>query len=357
MRKTKNLLPLICEGVSANKQVCDMNNLFSSCELGVKGAKRYNIGSCINKASSIFATRSQFAEDSVEYKELSDRIMLSQAISQSYIDYRKSGSAFDMPRHWSNQKGVDLLDFEEQHFNSRIVADKKPMFMKNVYEAQSTQQNELYDMLNLKSIALFGITAKELLMMKQEDMTANQRTLVNHFIEQSEFNLCDNSTMSVWERQAETMLKEVKNHNTTKSTGELLKSGVQYDVKLEKQVRELLLTYNKTIKDYVANLANLEKDPDKRKEMKEAFIGEAINELYVDILDVCVDEVVATDVMVTVCYALSKCADVLFELFGEQIYNNVKSRKTHVNTIVSNNDGEYSFKYKKYSIEQVEIQK
>lgn len=357
MRKTKNLLPLICEGVSANKQVCDMNNLFSSCELGVKGAKKYNIGSCINKASSMFATRSQFAEGGAEYKELSDRIMLSQAISQSYIDYRKSGSAFDMPRHWSNRKGVDMLDIEEQDFNYHILADKKPLFMKNIYANQTGKQNDLYDMLNLKSIVLFGITANELLAMKQENMTANQRTLVNHFIEQSEFNLCDNSTMTIWERQAETMLKEVKNHNTTKSTGELLKSGVQYDKGLEKEVRELLLTYNQSVKDYVANLANLEKDRERRNEMKEAFIGEAVDKLYVDILDVCGDEVVATDVMITVCYALSKCADVLFELFGEQIYNNVKSRKTHVNTIVSNNDGEYSFKYKKYSIEQVEIQK
>lgn len=334
-----------------------MDKLFKSSELGVKGSKRYNIGSCINKASSMFATRSQFNSDSEEYKELTDRIMLSQAISQSYIDYRKSGKAFEMPRHWSKRKGVDMLDVEEQDFNSRILADKKPMFMKNVYENQSVKQNELYDMLNLKSIALFGITAQTLLEMKQEDMTANQKALVNHFNEQSKFNLCDNSTMTKWECQAEEMLKEVKNHNTTKSTGELLKSGVAYDSKLEKQVRELLLSYNQSVKDYVANLVNLEKDPDKRKEMKEAFIGEAMNKLYIAILDVCDDAVVATDVMITVCYKLSKCADLLFELFGEQIYENVKSHKNYANIIVANEEGTYTFKFKKYSIEQVEIQK
>lgn len=342
--------------MSANKEVCNIDNLFNSCELGVKGAKKYNIGSCINKASSMFAVRSQYNEDSEEYKELSERIMLSQAISQSYIDYRKSGSAFDMPKHWSSQKGVDLLDIEEQFFNSNIVASKKPMFMKELYVNQSGQQNDLYDMLNLKSISLFGMTAKELLSMKQEDMTANQLALVNHFNDKSLFNLQDNSTMNMWQSQAETMLKEVKNQKVTKSTGELLKANVQYNTAAEKQVRELLLTYNAKVQNYKGNLGNIESDADKRLAMSQAFIGEAKEQLYFDLLDVCDnDVVVATDVMITVCYKLGRCADLLLELFGEQIYNNVKSRKTHVNTIVEDMDGNYTFKYKNYAIKQVEI--
>lgn len=355
VRKTKNLLPLICEGVGSNKQVCNMDNLFSSCELGVKGAKRYNIGSCINKASSIFATRSHFSEDSEEYKELTKRIMLSQAISQSWIDYRKSGLAFKMPKFWNNQKGIDLLDVEEQAFNQSIIADKKPMFMINLYEQQRGQQNDLLDMLNLKSIALFGITAKDLLAMKQEDMTANQRTLVTHFKQQSKFDLCDNSTMSIWESQAEKMLKDVKNLNTTKTTGELLKSGVDYDRKLEKEVRELLLTYNKAIKDYTANLCNIESDGDKRLEMSQAFIGEMKEELYYNIMAICESKEVATDVMVTVCYKLGRSCDLLFELFGELIYNNVKARKNFINVIVEDEEGTYTFKYKKYSVEKVAL--
>ena len=353
VRKTKNLLPLICEGVGSNKQVCNMDNLFSSCELGVKGAKRYNIGSCINKASSIFATRSHFSEDSEEYKELTKRIMLSQAISQSWIDYRKSGLAFKMPKFWNNQKGIDLLDVEEQAFNQSIIADKKPMFMNNLYEQQRGQQNDLLDMLNLKSIALFGLTAEELL--TQEDMTANQRTLVNYFTQQSKFDLCDHSTMSTWECQAEKMLKEVKNLNVTKSTGELLKSGVEYDRKLEKEVRELLLAYNNSIQKYNANLSNIESDKDRRLSMSQAFISDAKEDLYINILKVCGTHDVATDVMITVCYTLSRSCELLFELFGEQIYENVKSRKTHINTIVADENGDYSFKYAKYSIEKVEI--
>lgn len=353
VRKTKNLLPLICEGVGAKKDICDLDNLFNSCELGVKGAKRYNIGSCINKASSIFATRSQFREDSKEYQELTKRIMLSQAISQSWIDYRKSGLAFEMPKHWNNQKGIDLLDVEEQDFNQRILANKKPKFMINLYEQQRGQQNDLLDMLNLKSIALFGITAKDL--MKQEDMTANQRTLVNHFKQQSKFDLCDNSTMSIWESQAEKMLKDVKNLNTTKTTGDLLKSGIDYDRKLEKEVRELLLTYNNSIQQYKANLSNIESDEDRRLAMSQAFISDVKEDLYMNILNACGTHDVATDVMITVCYTLGRSCELLFELFGEQIYKNVKSRKTHINTIVADENGDYSFKYAKYSIEKVEI--
>ncbi|WVR22061.1 MAG: hypothetical protein [Malazfec virus 1] len=334
-----------------------MDILFNSCELGVKAVKKFNIGSCINRASSMFAVRSNFNKESEEYKELTKRIMLSQGISQSYIDYRKNGLAFEMPKHWNNQKAIDLLDVEEQAFNQSIIADKKPMFMKHLYTNQSGEQNDLMDMLNLKSIALWNVTASELLAMKQEDMTANQKALVHHFNLLSKFNFQDNSSMSIWGSQAEKMLKEVKNQNTTKSTGELLKSGVSYDNHLEKEVRELLLTYNNAIQQYNANLCNIESDGDRRIEMTKAFISEAKEELYCNIMDICENDTVATDVMVTVCYKLGRSCDLLFDLFGEQIYENVKSRKTHINTIVADENGDYTFKYAKYSVEKVEILK
>ena len=354
VNKTKDLLPLICEGVSSEKEICNMDNLFMACQLGVKGAKKYNIGSCINKASSMFGVRSQFDKDSEEYKELSKRIMLSQAISQSWIDYRKSGLAFEMPKHWFNPKGLEMLDVEEQGFNETIMANKKPLFMIDRYERDKTKYNELLDIANLKSISLFGITIKQLMAMNPKDMNEDQITLVNMVNDKVIFNLSDRSTMTIWKEQADELLKTVRNDVNT-STKELLKSGNPYDEKLTKQVRELILTHNNKVQQYQANLHNLETDVEKRHEMARLFMVDSKENLFEEVIETCEDIITATDVMVDVCYSLGKSCDLLFELFGEQIYENVKAKKEYINVIVEDEEGDHEYKYKKYKVEKVAI--
>ncbi len=77
--------------------------------------------------------------------------------------------------------------------------------------------------------------------------------------------------------------------------------------------------------------------------------------LFEDVIETCEDIITGTDVMIDVCYSLGKSCDLLFELFGEQIYQNVKQKKEYINVIVKDEEGDHEYKYKRYKVEKVAI--
>ncbi|MCL1951641.1 MAG: hypothetical protein FWF60_02315, partial [Oscillospiraceae bacterium] len=122
-----------------------------------------DIGKITNRITAMFDVRSQFEPGSAEYEELSYRIMCGQHFQQCAIDKTKGIQSSLMPKHWYDRRAADEMDDGElREFNLRIVANKKPYFMRYIYPVLMREYNAHLKNTNGKSVMEFRRRVSEL---------------------------------------------------------------------------------------------------------------------------------------------------------------------------------------------------
>ena len=122
-----------------------------------------DIGKITNRITAMFDLRSQFEPGSAEYKELSYRIMCGQHFQQCAIDKTKGIQSSPMPKHWYDRRAAEEMDDEGlREFNLRIVAGKKPYFMRYIYPNLMRDYNAYVKSTNGKSVMTFRRGVNEL---------------------------------------------------------------------------------------------------------------------------------------------------------------------------------------------------
>lgn len=150
-RKAEKIIPTEADMVQANKL-----------------AFGDEIGSTTNIITSMIEVQSQFQPDSKEYKTLAYRIMCGQHYQQCAIDKAKGIIAKPMPKMWYNRSLCKIHPDDDREtktikeLNLRIVADKKPYFMKYVYPDVMAKYNKYIRDTNNKCIREFKQPVREL---------------------------------------------------------------------------------------------------------------------------------------------------------------------------------------------------
>ena len=102
------------------------------------------IGQTTNWITSMYEVRSKFEPGSLEYETLSYRIRCSEQFQQNCIDKTKGIIAKPMPRYWHDRHVVGRMeDGDDKEFQRRIVADRKPYFMRYIYPDLMKEYNTL----------------------------------------------------------------------------------------------------------------------------------------------------------------------------------------------------------------------
>lgn len=93
------------------------------------------IGKVTNRITGMFDILSKFEPGSKEYETLTYRIIAGQKNAQDTIDRVKGVVCYSMPKYWYQKiKPQDDEELsEEDEFNNRICADRKPYFMIYIY--------------------------------------------------------------------------------------------------------------------------------------------------------------------------------------------------------------------------------
>ena len=143
-----------------------------------------DIGRITNYITSMYDVQAQFDSDSEEYKVLDYRIKCGQKLQQDSIDHAKGIECKPMPRFWYDRMACKLPDnpteddIKWREFNLRIVADRKPYFMRYIYPQLSSTYNKYVKNADIKCVREFGMDVKELMALPESELTEEQKTFI-----------------------------------------------------------------------------------------------------------------------------------------------------------------------------------
>ena len=133
------------------------------------------IGRITNYVTSMYEVASRFGKDSEEYKELQYRIKCGQLIQQDAIDAAKGIVAKPMPVEWHDSFAVSKMeDGDKKDLYRRIVAKRKPYFMRYVYPALAKEYRGYMRRVNAQAVRRFGINVDEMLERDRSELTEDQ---------------------------------------------------------------------------------------------------------------------------------------------------------------------------------------
>ena len=141
------------------------------------------IGRITNYITSMYEVASKYPVDSDEYVELQYRIKCGQLIQQDAIDAAKGIIAKPMPLEWHDSYAVGRMeDGAKKDLYRKIVADRKPYFMKYIYPTLSKQYSDYVRKVNMNALRQFGIGIDELLSLSENDLSEKQKTFIEYYI-------------------------------------------------------------------------------------------------------------------------------------------------------------------------------
>lgn len=135
----------------------------------------------------MFDVQAQYEPGSKEYQALDYRIKCGQLYQQNAIDKTKGIVCRPMPRSWYDFHANKLPDnpteedIKRREFGIRILADKKPYFMRYIYPTLMKDYNTYIKNTSVKCIREFRIGLDELLAMDEGERTERQNEFIRYY--------------------------------------------------------------------------------------------------------------------------------------------------------------------------------
>lgn len=341
----KELPALMCVQRKAQKKiVCEEDAIQSNID-----SFGDDIGKTTNWITSMFDVQAQFDKDSDEYKELDYRIKCGQLFQQNAIDKAKGIIAKPMPKEWHNRHSVNTIeDADKRRFYLKLVADKKPYFMRLIYPALMKQYNTYIKNTNKNAMREFQMSVDELLALPSEELTSRQRDFLRYY--HSRMPVGDNDC--VMNRICRRFENEFDSYLGRHNAGiafdyTIMKSGTAYSKKQYNAILKLYESYNKRLRSY-AVFANYERVDEydtfsRMYEMKTEFIEECTK--------ICQNKFALCDIVLDICYKRSSTKRFAWEICGEEIIHNLLVRNNGEITYPTlDNNGDIFFAGNRFSI-------
>lgn len=282
------------------------------------------IGTTTNHVTAMIERRAGFPKDSDEYKVLSYRIKCGQLYQQNAIDKAKGIIAKSMPRYWHDRSDLKIKDSdtdeerEQKKFNSRIVADKKPYFMKYVYPDLMAEYNKYIKDTNKKCIREFKIGMVDLI--KKSNKTVPEREFVDYY----EKLMPVGTNKCVVNRICWMFEDEFAGYLSSKNKGKvfdfsILKSGVDYSHSHYKKISKIYDEYLHDAQLYNTLIKTERLDKDEQSLRRSLMI----NKFRTECEQICPDESELCDIVIDLTYNTSKSKQFAWDVCGNTIIKNI----------------------------------
>ena len=242
----REALPVICLQNSVAKVVCRIEN-FQESDRQMINSKVENVGTITNRATSIEGVKAKFPIGSKEWLELEYRVQACIMKSQDSIDAAKGiDIPFGFPKSWINYKECKISEndtpeeIERKNFYASIVADKKPLFMTEVYATLKKERDSLRKKENIRCLTRYGRTLDEVL---ENPLTDEEKETVKfyHILNPVDESPC---VMNKIYWMVEKEFKNFKVENIKKEEyADMLKTDRGYPKRLIKELDDLYLDY------------------------------------------------------------------------------------------------------------------
>lgn len=348
--KLKELPALMCVQRKAKKKVVQEQDAIQA-NIDSFGD---DIGKTTNWITSMFDIQAQYERGTTEYDALDYRIKCGQLFQQNSIDKAKGIIAKPMPREWHDRHTVNTIeDAETRRFYLRLVADKKPYFMRLIYPALMKQYNTYIKNTNKNAMREFGMTVDELMEIPDERRTDRQKDFLRYYHSRMPVSNNDCVMNKICRRFEAEFDGYVGRHNAEADFDyTIMKSGAEYSRTQFNAIAKLYDGYNKRLRNY-AVFANCERVDEydtfsRMQEMRAEFEQECAR--------VCPNRFTLCDIVLDICYKKSSTKRFAWEMCGAEIIQNLLSRQDGVISFPTlDADGEIQFCGNRFSVKQTEM--
>lgn len=275
----------------------------------------------------------------------------SQSHWKQWMDCDKSKGIISksMPIEWYQRKPNLIEDEDEEEvkaqkrFNQQIVVDKKPYFFAYVYPSLGKEYRQYLTNANRKALFQFGVSLDELLHKETtQELTSEEQVFLHYYRLQLPLNsnpCVMNQICWKIERAFDGWLP-----NQAKEVPfdyQVLKSGHVYSHSAYSKVKDLYALYVKTIERSKTIHKTFKKQSNEQHQLdlmkvRVNFKNEA--------LKLCSNEQELCDMMLDFCYQNGKSKRFVWDTFGSQIIENLKSKSETFSFPVQDELGDISFK-------------
>lgn len=314
-----------------------------------------DIGKTTNWITSMFEVQSHFPKNSTEYKMLDYRIKCGQLFQQNAIDKAKGIVCKPMPREWHDRHCVNQIEnTERRRLYQRIVADKKPYFMRLIYPALMRQYNTYIKNTNKNAMREFGMSLEELRGLPEERLTERQKDFLRYYYRSMPVGVGDCVMNHICRRFEEEFDGYIGRHNAgTDFDYTIMKSGSEYSRSQFNAVFKLYESYNQRLRSFTVFKNN--EHIDEYDTMARAI--EMHSEFLSECTKVCPNRFTLCDIVLDICYRRNSTKRFAWDMCGQEIIHNLLVRSGGVIQYPTlDPDGEIEFCGNRFSVRKKKIE-
>ena len=341
---------LMCAQRKAEKRISDETDFIrSNIESFGNG-----IGQTTNWITSMFEVRSHYGKDSDEYRILSYRIRCGQLYQQNEIDKAKGIVCKPMPKNWHDRHECARIEDEEtRNMYRRIVADRKPYFMRYIYPALMKQYNTYIKNTDRNAMREFQMTVRDLEKIPDGKRTERQAEFLKYFRIKMPVGTGD-CVMNRICRKFENAFDGYvgKYSSETEFDYRIMKSDAEYLPRQYSAVRKLIDEYNRRVKSYFA-FADYERVDE--YEMS-STLSTMDDEFRKECTLICPDARALCNIVLDLCYTHSATKRFAWSMCGDEIVRNLLERNGNIIRYPTLcDDGDIAYGGKRFAVREKEL--
>jgi hypothetical protein len=326
-----------------------------------------DVGSTTNKITSMFEVQAQYHAGSREYNVLDYRIKCGQLYQQNAIDKTKGIDAKPIPGNWSdwslnrlskrNKDGTfepfDLTNDEKKTrvLNQKIVADKKPYFMRYIYPQCNKEYKNYIKHTSEKCKIKFDKSIEELEMCKERN--SDEEEFLNYY--ETHFPLGMNPCVVnriCWKIEKKFDNKLKINDQITFDYSILKSVGVTYSPELYKKIQQIYKEYKLVSSRYMLQAKSKRLKSDERILQRYLIRSTFENMCYI----ACPDEDVICNIILELCYKNNASKQFAWDICGKTFIKNLlKLNNYKISYPTKSKDGDIIFNGEKFKLDICDI--
>ena len=351
VEKHRQLPALMCAQRKAQKKIpTDQDFIKSNIE-----SFGNDIGKTTNWITSMFEVRSTFEKTDPEYDILSYRIRCGQLYQQNVIDKAKGIISKPMPRIWHDRHSVHQIeDDDERALQRRIVAYRKPYFMRYIYPDLMRQYNTFIKNTHRNALREFQMSVEEMKKLPYDDLTDRQRDFLYYYDLHMPVGMGDcvmNKICRMFEDEFDGFVGKKTSKDDFDYT--ILKSGGTYKESQMAAIQKCYEEYQNRLRSY-AMFSRYERVDDDdaisvvygmREEFKRACES------------ICQNETELCDILLDICYRRSSTKHFVWNMYGDVIVQNLLRKNGNmISAPIQDPNGEIEYCGNRFSVITKEIE-
>ena len=314
-----------------------------------------DIGQTTNWITSMFEVRAGFEKGSLEYDILSYRIQCGQLFQQNAIDKAKGIICKPMPRYWHDRHSANKIeDAELRELNRKIVADKKPYFMRYIYPALMKQYNTYIKNTDKNALREFQMTVSEILNIPKEERTERQEEFLKYYNYRMPVGMNECVMNKICRRFEDEFDGHIGKHNATvKFDYSIMRSDEEYTTKQFNSIKRLYEDYNKRLASY-AVFADYERIDD-----CDSFTALSVmnDEFQKECYKICSNKSILCNIILDICYTRSSTKRFAWSMCGSEIIHNLLLKNDNqISYPTLDSNGDIEFCENKFIVETINIE-